>query len=314
MRYRIVLFLSLLLLTGCAAPTPPPPPTPTPTATLTPTATSTPTPTPTPTATSTPTPTPVPALALTLPELDGVSPLKPFPLTVALEPLTEASVAAAASAMITATLRDPHGMVFAMLPLPYAGEYRYTSAAPVILPLDALSGTWQVAITVTAPIEVRGARVGSFEPEPVLLHDLEAVLPAAARLLVPAIFEERVAQGDAWAGGRVWTYGHSELGVWWAPGPTEPLHYDTAWVLVEATCEPNRYGELPEIVDFEEASWGEHPAFRFRETWPGRAGGEAVVWVIQGQDYRLYLLRSRPLGVRAVDPLVTRVVESFSVE
>lgn len=314
MRCRMVLFLSLLLLAGCAAPTPPPPPTPTPTATLTPTVTATPTLTPTPTVTPTPTPTPVPALALTLPELAGVSPLEPFPLTVALEPLTEASVAAAASAMITATVRDPHGAAFAVLPLSRAGEHRYTSAAPVILPLDALSGTWQIAITVTASIEVRGARVVYFEPEPAPLYDLEAVLPAAARLLVPAIFEERIAQGDAWAGGRVWTYGHSELGVWWAPGPTEPLHYDTAWALVEATYEPDRYGELPEIVDFEEASWGERPAFRFRETWPGRSGGEAVVWVIQGQDYRLYLLRSRPLGVRAVDPLVTRVLESFSVK
>lgn len=308
------LLLSLLLLAGCATPTPPPPPTATPTVTPTPTATLTPTPTPTPTATPKPTPTPVPALALTLPDLTSVSPLEPFPLTVVLEPLTEASVSAAASALITATVRDPGGVVLALLPLVLEEETRYTSTAPVILPLDALSGTWHIAITVTAPIEVRGARELSFEPEPVSFHDLEDVLPPSARILVPEVFEERAALGDDWAGGRVWEYANSELALWWAPGPTEPLHYAAAWALVEATYEPDRRGALPEILDFEEVTWGERPAFRFREMYPGRSGGEATVWVIQAKDYRLYLLRMRSLGGRTVHPLVVRVTESFIAE
>ncbi len=308
------LLLSLLLLAGCATPTPPPLPTATPTITLTPTATPTPTSTPTPTATPTPTPTPVPALALALPDLDGVSPLEPLPLSVVLEPLTEASVAAATSAVITATVRDPGGAIFALLPLTLEEESRYASTAPVILPLDALSGTWRIAITVTAPIEVRGARELLFEPEQIAFHDLTGVLPSSARILLPVVFEEVAARGDDWAGGRIWEYANSELALWWAPGPTEPLQADTAWALIEATYEPDRRGALPEILDFEEAMWGERPALRFRETWPGRSGGEATVWVIQGKDYRLYLLRTRPLGGRVVHPLVARVAESFTVE
>lgn len=308
------LFLSLLLLAGCGTPTPPPTPTITPTSSPTPTATLTPTPTPTPTATPTPTPTPVPALALKLPDLNGVSPLEPFPLSVVLEPLTEASVAAATSAVITATVRDPGGAVLVLLPLILEEETRYTSAAPVVLPLDILSGTWQVAITVTTPIEVRGAQQLFFEPERVAFHDLADVLPPSVRILVPAVFEEVAVQGDDWAGGRVWEYANSELALWWVPGPTEPLRSDIAWALIESTYEPDRRGDLPEILDSEEVMWGERPAFRFRETWPGRSGGEATVWVIQSKDYRLYLLRTRPLGGRVVHPLVTRVAESFTVE
>ena len=307
-------FILVLLLAGCAAPTPPLPPTATPTITLTPTATLTPTPTATPTATPTPTPTPVPALALTLPDLDGVSPLEPLLLAVLLEPLTEPSAEAAASAVLTATLRDPDGAVYATLPLALEADFRFTAPATLTLPLDAAPGVWQLAITVTAAIEVRGARERDFQPAPIPFHDLTPVLPASARILVPALFEELAAQGDDWAGGRVWRYENSELSLWWAPGPTKPLAYDTAWMLVEDTYEPDRRGELPNIVDFEKATWGGRPAFRFRETWPGRSGGEAAAWVIQGKDYRLYLLRVRPLGGRTVHPLVTRVAESLQVE
>lgn len=256
----------------------------------------------------------MPALEVKWPDFLNVSPRQPLDVTVALEPLTDLSVAAAESAIITATLSDPGGVVHAILPLDYAGGYRYASATPAILPLDAMSGTWHIAITVTAAIEVRGPREFLFYLTPLTFHDLGTVLPEAAHILVPADFKETAAQGDDWAGGRTWEYENSELALWWAPGPTEPLRYDPAWALVEATYEPNRRGELPEIVAFEKATWNDKPAFLFRETWPGRSGGESTVWVIQGKDYRLYLLRTRSLGGRTVNPLVTRVADSLTVE
>lgn len=314
-RIRFLFVLGvLLLLTACVASTPPPLPTATPTITLTPTATLTPTPIPTLTATPSPTPTPVPALMLTLPDLHGVSPLAPFPLTVALAPMTENALPAAASAVLTATLHDPAGALFATLPLTLEADHRYTASAPVTLPLDALPGAWQLVITVTAAIEVHGARELNFEPARVAFHELAGVLPSPARLLVPAIFEEVSAEGDDWAGGRVWRHENSELALWWVPGPTKPLAYDTALLLLESTYEPDRRGTWPEVLDFEKTTWGARPAFHFRERWPGRAGGEAEAWIIQGKDYELYLLRVRPLGGHTVHPLVMRVAETFRVQ
>ena len=128
-------------------------------------------------------------------------------------------------------------------------------------------------------------------------------------------------EGNQWAGMRAWRYGADEISLWWAPGPTEPLLLSNAIVMLEATHDPDK---PPRVLAVEAANWQGRPAFLFREDWyEGRAGlegGQAQVWVVQGDDYWLYVLRMRTIrppgaaptpGPESISPLLREVGQTF---
>jgi hypothetical protein len=127
---------------------------------------------------------------------------------------------------------------------------------------------------------------------------------------VPREFVEAVAQGDRWAGGRVWQHGDGEVALWWAPGPAEPLLLSTAVVMLEATHDPDA---PPSVLDVEEREWQGQTAFLFHEDWPGADGGPAEALVVQGSDYWLHVLRVRARGSESVPPLLRQVWETFAL-
>jgi len=155
-----------------------------------------------------------------------------------------------------------------------------------------------------------GERARAFYLRPVSFRDLTQVLPKGVELRVPTDFAEVSAQGDQWAGARVWRYGDGEIGLWWAPGPAEPLQLHNAIMMLEATHPPE---QPPRVLDVEEIEWGGQPAFRFREHWPGKEGGQAEALVTLGPDYRLLLLRVRATNGGAIPTLLHQIEETFVI-
>jgi hypothetical protein len=101
------------------------------------------------------------------------------------------------------------------------------------------------------------------------------------------------------------------VSLFWAPGPTERLFYDNALVMVEATYDPEYQITLERV---EETTWGEDErlAFIFYETWrAGTTVGPAEVLVLQGPDYRLYVLRIRGLEGSEIPSLMRDVRDTF---
>ena len=95
------------------------------------------------------------------------------------------------------------------------------------------------------------------------------------------------------------------------PGPTEALLLNNAVVMLEATHDP----DAPPAAEFvEETAWQGQTAFLFREQWPGREGGPAAVWVIQGPDYWLYVLRIRAVGVDPIPALMETIAATFAFD
>jgi hypothetical protein len=103
--------------------------------------------------------------------------------------------------------------------------------------------------------------------------------------------------------------GLGEVALWWAPGPTEALYYNTALVMLEATYDPEN---TPAIVATETQEWQGRAAFLFHEQWPGYAGGPAEAWVIRDADNWLYVLRMRAVGEDAIPSLARQVGETFT--
>jgi hypothetical protein len=294
----------LLLLTACAAPQTPPART----ATSTPTAAATFTPTgapaPTWTPTLTATPTPIPPLVVNITWPAEVSALEP-PLLSAEVTLPQGSTANVA---IQARIFDP-AKTITTFDLIRQDNWRYVAPAPFQLTLDTPAGHWWLIVHVETDLDVIGERVWAFQSAPLEFHTLTETLPAGVNLRLPLAFTEVAAQGDAYAGGRVWRYGNGEVALWWAPGPTEPLLFNNAVVMLEATHDP---GAPPAAEFVEETTWQERTAFLFQEQWAGRQGGPAKVWIIQKADFWLYTLRIRAVGSEMIPPLLEEIATTFA--
>jgi len=233
------------------------------------------------------------------------SALQPVPIEVELVPPPGIS----ATATVRATVLDPQNRPYGPFDLlPREGDL-YTADEMLRLPLEPLEGDWRLVLHVQSDLGVEGERKLVFQPSPIHFRDLTGVLPAGVDMRVPRDFVEAVAQGDQWAGGRVWRYGDGDVALWWAPGPVEPLLLNNAVVMLEATYGLN---EPPRVLDVEEREWGGQTAFLFYEDWPGSEGGPAEALVVQAADHWLYVLRVRALGREAVPPLLRQVWETFA--
>ncbi len=293
--YRWLMVL-LCCLAGCApapaTPTLTPTPTTIPTATLTPTIT--------PTSTPTPTPTPLPPLWLRVDPPERISAIEPQPIQVVLAPPPNVT----ASATVRAVVYDPAGEVYATFEQLTPQGLRYISAQSLHLPLIPLEGAWRIVAEAHSTFEIQGEFEAIFYPTPVRFWKLGEAFPAGVTLLVPEVFVETAALGDAWAGMRAWEYAGGALEFWWAPGPTEDLLYNNALVMLEATHSETY---MPEVTDEAESLWQERQAFIFSERGAGRRGGVAETWVIQGPDFWLYVLRMRSLRGENVPELIQEV-------
>jgi hypothetical protein len=188
------------------------------------------------------------------------------------------------------------------------GGNRYATEGPIQFPLEPPEGQWRLFIIVRSPLEVTGERNLAFRPEPIAFRDLTNVLPPGVDVRVPLSFWEVVAEGDQWAGARVWRYGDGEMGLWWTPGPAEPLLLNNALVMLEATHDPDR---PPDVLSVEETEWQGQMAFLFLEDWSAMDGGLAEAIVVQGPDRWLYVLRMRTIDSTGTPLLLRQVRETF---
>ena len=281
-----------------------------PTATVpaTPAEIQTPTPSPSPTVTPSPTPTPtatpIPPLGLNIAWPERASALQPVPVEVELVPPPGVIV----TATVQATVLGPGGQPRWQIELRSKGGNLYAADEPLQLPLEPPEGRWLVVVYVESALPVIGEQHITFQPT-VLFHDLRDALPAQVTLHVPQDFTGVVTGGDQWAGMRVWRYGNSQLGLWWAPGPVEPLLLNNAITMLEAT-----YGSFgpATVLDVEETEWQGQPAFLFREEWSGTDGGPAETVVVQGPDYWLYVLRLRSTGEEAIPAILYLIRDTFA--
>lgn len=297
--WLLPLVAMLVACTGTLGPTTTPAPTATPTVTATPVPTWTPTPT--------PTATPVPSARLEIHWPEQVSPLEPVALVADLIPPPGLAVIG----HITVTVMDPARETYQTFDLSQRDGDRFSAREALQFPLVPQPGTWWLISHVKASLPVVGERAFFFEVEPVALRELSGTLPAAVTLQVPAGFEEVVAAGDLAAGGRVWAHAGGEVGLWWAPGPTEPLLVSNALVVLEATHAGDARYAPPTVSEVIETTWQERVAFEFPETWPGPDGGPGRAWVIKGDNHWLYVLRVRAVGAPAIPPLIEEVGETF---
>ena len=257
------------------------------------------------TPTLTPTPTPIPPLIVNVTWLEKVSALE-TPLVVADVMLPQGVTTNIA---LSAKIYDPASTIYTTFDLARQRSNRYVSVEPLELPLDAPVGHWWLVVHVETELDVEGERMLAFEVVPLAFHPLSETLPAGVTLRVPQAFNAVTAAGDQSAGGRVWRYEKGEIALWWAPGPTEPLLLNNAVVMLEATHDPDA---PPKAQLVEETAWQERPAFLFQEQWPGRQGGPAETWVIQGPNYWLYVLRIRAVGVEPIPGLLQEIAATFT--
>lgn len=283
---------------GCASPTPSPTATPAPT--LTPSAT--PTPAPTPTAT------PIPPLTVDIRWPEQVSALEPVPIEVAVIPPPGISV----TTSVYASMLDPQGQTYWQGLLAAGADDLHTSAEAVHLPLEPAPGDWRLLVALHAPLPAVGEQTLAFRPVPVAFHDLEGRLTPGIDIRVPWDFAHITGQGDEWAGAQAWQYGDGMLELWWAPGPAEPLLWNSALAMLESTHDP---GTEIEIQSDEEMTWEEQPAFLFREMWQhDDVSSPAEALVVQGPDDWLYVLRVRALAGEEIPPLMRQVRDTFVFE
>jgi len=293
-RFGTLALLSILIATGCTGTDGP----------LSPIALPTAPPSPTLPPSPPPTPSPLPPVPLTVNFPVSVSALNEVAVAVELPGLAERDPAARVWARVT----DPNYRLWWESDLEPAGEGRYTAPSPLHLPLVSPPGEWRLMVFVEAATPVEGEQTVRFRPDPVTLWDLEGQVREGVTLRVPKAFDAAWVEGDGVAGGRVWARAGEEVGLWWIPGPTEPLTQDTARMVVEATHPPE--GSV-EVLEVEPVEWAGLPGFRFDEQWPE---GPAEALVVQGPDRWLYLLRVRAVGEGALSPLLLDIQASLQVE
>lgn len=214
------------------------------------------------------------------------------------------------TAALSATVLAPDGVPFQTFKLmPQAGNL-YASKEALQLPLEPLEGNWRLVVNVHSAFAVKGQRELAFRPAPIYFRDLTDVLPAGVDMRVPQDLAEVAAEGNQWAGDRVWRYGDGQVSIWWAPGPTEPLLLNNAVVMLETTFGPDK---PPRVLSVEETQWQGHTAFLFREEWPQDSRpSPAEALVVQGADYWLYVVRMRALNGQVIPPLSRQVWETFT--
>ena len=300
--FAIAVFLGLLLA-SCAplpptltliptfTPTPPPPPTPLPTLT--------------PIPTPTPTPTPIPPIVSNIHWPERASALEPVFIEVELAPPPGVDVAPTVRASVT----GPGGQPRQMFDLTPREGNRYAAEEPLSFPLEPPEGNWLLVIYTQSALDVVGERHLLFRPDPIYFRDLADALPAEVDVRVPQDFMEIIAEGDRWAGGRVWNLHSAEMSLWWAPGPAEPLLLNNAIVILEATHDPD---QPPAISSIEETEWQGQTAFLFHEDWSEMGGGPSEAWVIQGPNRWLYVLRVRAMGDGDIPLLFHQVRDTFT--
>jgi hypothetical protein len=229
------------------------------------------------------------------------------PIEVELVPPPGVSV----TATVNTSVLGPEGLPWWTFDLlPREGNL-YVADETLQFPLKPPEGDWRLVVYVQSTLEVEGKRELVFRPAPIRFRDLTDTLPAGVDVRVPQDFAEVVAQGDQWAGGRVWRYGGGELALWWAPGPIEPLLLNNAVVMLETTHDPET---PPRVLDVEDVEWQGQTAFLFHEEWPGAEEGPSEALVVQGPDYWLYVLRVRAVGSESdvIPPLLRQVWETFA--
>ncbi len=283
---------------------------------------SAPTPVPTALPAATRPPTPMPSVATALlhvhwPETK-VPILPPKPIEIELIAPPDIKV----KANVLSSVLDPTGErygLFALRPSDDAvpdgaNPRRYISERPLQLPLQPLDGEWRLVVALQSNVRVTGDQVHGFEPVPLSFCVLTDTLHAGVNLKVPRTFEVVFAQGNPWAGGRVWRYQGGEVALWWAPGPLEPLLLSNALVMLETTY---KFDAPLEVLSAEEAQWpGANldsvlTVFLFHEMWPGPEGGPAEAYVLQGPDHWLYVLRMRAVGQDTIPSLIRQVGQTL---
>lgn len=266
---------------------------------------STPSPTPLPLATPTPTQEPTPIALAPIPLVIRwplrVWALEEVLLRVDLPGLAQADPTARVWARIT----DPDYRLWWESDLQPSPEGAYIATQPLHLPLEPPSGEWRLHVFVHSRLRVRGERTLHFYPEPVPTHNLSGQVPELATLSLPRAFAVTRVEGDLVAGGREWARAGQEVGLWWTPGPAEPLTQDTAQMMVEATYPAE--GTV-EVLGIEPTQWRGMTAYRFIERWPQ---GRAEALVVQGADHWLYLLRVRSLNGDTLPPLLRDIQATF---
>jgi hypothetical protein len=236
---------------------------------------------------------------------ERVSALEPVFVEVELVPPPGVDVAPTVQASVT----GPGGQPRLSFDLTPREGNRYVAEEPLHFALESPEGDWLLVVYVRSALDVVGERHLLFRPAPIHFRDLADVLPAGVDVRVPQDFVEIVAEGDQWAGGRVWRFGDAEMALWWAPGPAEPLLLNNAIVMLEATYDS---AELPGVSSVEETEWQGQTAFLFHEDWSAMDGGPSEALVIQGPDHWLYVLRVRALDDEDVPLLLYRVRETFT--
>jgi len=287
-RYSALFLLVTLLLASCAQPTAAPP-------------TSTPLPTATPAPTATPTP--LPPVPLTIGWPAQPSALEDITLRVELPGLAQRDP----QARVRARVRDPDWQLWWEADLTAQGEGTYLAAHPLHLPLQPAPGDWWLILFVETDAAIGGTQTMRFQPHPVPAQTLGEQVPPAVTLHIPQTFRRGESQGDAVAGTQQWTGAAGEVGLWWVPGPDEPLTEDTARVVADATC-PSDAG--PQLIELEAAEWKGHTAYHFREQWPE---GPAETLVVQGTDRWLYVLCIRALEEQTIPSLLQDIQASFEL-
>lgn len=286
------MFLLALILVACGGPTP----SPAPTALLSPTPTAAPLPT--------PTPTPLPPVALTIRLPATISALEDVPIRVELPGLAERDP----EARVRVWVSDPLHYLRLETDLQPAEGGAYVSPVLLHLPLESPPGEWRLRVFVLTDVPVSGDPLRRFQPRPVPLWDLRGHARAGIGLAIPRSFALRLAEGDATAGSQVWAGAGGEVGLWWAPGPAEPLSADTALMLLEATYPAEATVEVSAAAPL---VWRGLSGFRFDERWPE---GPGESWVLQGPDRWLYVLRVRALEGEAIPTLLREIQATFRVD
>jgi hypothetical protein len=275
-------------------------------------------------------PTPTPELVTALLHVQWPASTVPILPSQPIEVALVAPPGVAITASVLSSVLDPTGErygLFALRPLSHTNPPRYVSETPLQFPLHPLDGEWRLAVAIQANVRVTGDLVHPFNVRPPALCVLTDTLHAGVNLSVPRAFEVVVARGTPWAGARVWRYQGGEVALWWAPGPLEPLLASNALVMLETTYTRGVYPEIQRVSDNasedsdppdETVLWpGGTPdftptAFLFHETWPGPEGGPAEVYVIQGPDHWLYVLRMRAVGQDTIPSLIRQVGQTLT--
>ena len=260
------------------------------------------TPLPTWTPTPVPTATPIPPANVRVNWPYAANALEPIPIEV--EFIIPPGVAA--EVRIEVSVMDPAAETYGVFHLNNRDGSRFYSDESLQLPLDPLGGYWFVIADIDTPLEVEGLPVKFFIPEQIHFRPIDDILPPRVRLRIPIAFSDISSQGDLFAGSRTWKHKDGQIGLWWAPGPTENLLLSNAVTMLEATFPADN---PPVIADVAETEWYGRMTFVVNLVWPD--GEPGVAWIVQDTDYWLYVLEIHALQGGKIPTLIEEVASTF---